>query len=128
MTTLQLLKIGVLSADASAGLVKVSAQEWIGQAYPPSTQCTPEPYDPKSADYESWIRGYQNGPLSGGFGNSKHVELTITVIDGDNLKPPDNYPLSCGVTTSFSVSSDRTVSVTSITPGAMQDWKSTRLN
>ena len=120
MTTLQLLKICALSAVSGFGVLQVSAQVWTGQDYPPSTQCVPRPYDPKDLDYESWIRSYQNGPIRGGFGDPKRVELTITVIDGDNLKPSDKYPFSCGTATSLSVSNDGTVSMTSITPGAIQ--------
>ena len=120
MSTLHLLRICALSAIVTSGVIQLSAQEWIGQAYSPSPQCALRPYDPKDTDYKSWISGYQTGPLRGSLGNPRQFELTVTVIDGDDLKPPDNYPLSCATTTSFSVSSDGTVSMTRLTPGAVQ--------
>jgi WD40 repeat protein len=120
-TPVRLLKICVLSIVCGAGLCHVSAQEWTGQAYPPSTQCLPRTYDPKEANYESWIGDYRNGPLRGSLTDRHRIELTITVIDGDDLKPADNdRGLSCGMTTSFSVSSDGTVSTQRITPFAVQ--------
>ena len=82
--TPRLLKICILLAASSAGLVHVSAQEWVGGAYRP-TQCVPRTFDPKEADYASWMSGFRNGPLRGGLMDRHHIQLTITVIDGDGL-------------------------------------------
>lgn len=87
------------------------AQVWTGVASAPSTQCVPRTDDPKEVSYKGWISAYRKGPLQG---------LAITVIDGDDLKPVDKYPFSCGITTSITVSDAGIVSMTRVTPSAVQ--------
>jgi WD40 repeat protein len=71
----------------------------------------PRTDDPKAVGYQAWISAYKNSSLQG---------LAITVIDGDDLKPADKYPFSCGITTSTTVSDQGTVSMTRMTPSAIQ--------
>jgi hypothetical protein len=88
------------------------AQVWTGGAAPPSTQCVPRTDDPKEASYEAWISAYRKISLQG---------LAVTVIDGDDLKPVDNkLPISCGITTTITVSAEGIVSLTRMTPLAIQ--------
>lgn len=117
----QLLKNCILLTACGAGLVQASAQEWKGRAYPSSTQCIPRTDDPKETDYESWMSDYKNGPLRGSLNDPNEIVLSVTVVDGDDLKPADTtVPFSCGMTTSISVSSDGTVSMLRVTPSAIQ--------
>jgi hypothetical protein len=67
--------------------------------------------DQNEVSYEAWISAYRKTTLTG---------LVITVIDGDELKPADKYPFSCGITTSITVSDGGVVAMTRITPSAVQ--------
>lgn len=87
------------------------AQIWTGAAAAPSTQCVPRTDDPNGVSYDAWISAYRKGSLRG---------LAITVIDGDDLKPAGKFPISCGVTTSITVSAEGIVSMTRMTPSAIQ--------
>jgi hypothetical protein len=102
--TSRLVTICILAAQGYA-------QVWTGGLPPTSTQCVPRTDDPKEASYEEWISAYRKGSLQG---------LAITVIDGDDLKPVDKNPFSCGTTTSTTVSDGGIVSMTRITPSAVQ--------
>jgi hypothetical protein len=131
MKTVSLLKSCVISAIFSLGCFHSFAQEWTGEAYQPK-QCVPQPYNTKQANYELWIRPYRNVAPGGGHTDHHNIQLSITVLEGDNLKPDSSVDWACGdfccsMTTTFSVSMDGTVSMTSITPMAIQGAGPSRL-
>jgi hypothetical protein len=103
--TSRLVTVCIVAAQAYA-------QVWTGAASSPSTQCVPRTDDSNEASYDAWISAYRKGSLQG---------LAVTVIDGDDLKPVDNkFPISCGITTTITVSDQGTVSMARRTPSAIQ--------
>jgi hypothetical protein len=131
MTTASLLKSCIICTIFSVGGFHASAQEWTGQAFA-SKQCLPQAYDQKEANYESWIQPYEKASPRGSHTDNNNIELTITVLDGDNLKLDSPVPWPCGefcctMTTTYSVSTRGTVSMTRVSPRAVQGGGSDRL-
>ena len=118
MMTSRLLKSLLLLALFRVCLVSIAGQEWTGQGAATSPQCVPRTDAP--ADYKSWIGDYTSALPTENLNHPHKIQLTLTVIDGDDLKPAGNYPFSCAVTTTVGLASDGAVSWSRVTPGAFQ--------
>jgi WD40 repeat protein len=116
----RLLIVFVMLAIGGVRSIAAFSQTWIGQAVTSSAQCVPQAYDPKLANYESWISPYRSDGLKGGFGDHHTIQLALTVIDGDDLKSDEKFIPFCGMTTTISVSGEGSVSMQRITPLAVQ--------
>jgi WD40 repeat protein len=115
------LKSCIFFVALTARILPALAQEWEGRAFPPSKQCVLRGEDSKEIDYASWISDYKKGPLKGGLNDGHKVQLTVTVIDGDDLKPArDDLPFSCIITTAISVSVEGMISMQRVTALAIQ--------
>jgi WD40 repeat protein len=65
----------------------VFGAENSGPRSDPSLKAPQQTEDGERLLYESWIRGYRAGPLSGALGiQQREIELVITVIEGDDAQ------------------------------------------
>ena len=102
---------------------QVSAQEWA-EIYSPKG-CIHRVVDAKREDYQSWMKPYMTRLRKDASGREKDIELTLTVLDGDDLIPDPSRTwvcddFCCQMNTMYSVSSSGVVSTTRITPTAAQ--------
>jgi hypothetical protein len=116
-----LLQICMVAASLAL-LPQVSAQEWANVFVPQG--CAARAAD-ATEDYRSWIKPYTKSSRKGGL-DGDQVQVSITVLDGDNLAPvPSAGRRFCGdyccqMNTTYSLSSDGMASSTQITPMAVQ--------
>src|SRR6185312_137287 len=105
-------------------ICRVTAQEWDG-VYP-RNGCVPRAPEAKAENYSSWIEPYAKPLRKENSGNKKEIDLSLTVLDGDDLAPDPTAGIRlcgnycCQMRTTYSVSSGGTVSTTRITPMAVQ--------
>src|SRR4029077_10894412 len=124
-----ILQLCVVAASLASSL-QVSAQEWAEVYFPKG--CLPSAVDAKREDYRSWIKPYKTRLRKGASGHERDVELTLTVLDGDDLVPDPSGTSVCGglccqTRTMYSVSSSGMVSMTRVTPMAVQGGGPDRL-
>jgi WD40 repeat protein len=109
------LLISVLAVGSCAALVQAAARGVASQSDTAYHQRAPSKSDSQLSAYESWIRGYRSGPLCCAIGDNHHIQLSITAIEGDDLKPDqktasilgDNYRT---VRYGYAISTEGTVS------------------
>lgn len=123
-----LLQLCIVTASLAPSL-QVSAQEWAEVFVPKG--CVTRAVDARE-DYQSWIKPYTKRSRKTALGR-KQLEISITILEGDNLAPdPSARTLLCGnyccqISTTYSVSSDGMVSMTRVTPMALQGGGPDRL-
>jgi WD40 repeat protein len=71
--------------------------------------------------YESWIHGYESGPLRGALGDNNQIKFTITAVEGDDRKPGDKTTSPFGADSFIArygcaVSTKGTISFFQVTP------------
>jgi hypothetical protein len=129
MKTASILQLWFVAASLAFSL-QVSAQEWAEVRSP--NGCLPSAVDAKREDYRSWIKPYTTRLRKGASGHETDVGLTLTVLDGDDLVPDPSRTWLCGsfccqMRTMYSVSSSGMVSMTRVTPMAVQGGGPDRL-
>lgn len=128
MKSASLVQICIVAASFALP-VPVSAQDWAG-VYP-SQGCVPRAVDARE-DYRSWIAPYGKRSRESAEGPKQDLELSLTILDGDNLIPDPSTTRVCGsfccqMTTTYSVSSGGVVTMTRVTPMAVQGGGPDRL-
>ena len=122
MKTATLVGICIIAASFALS-IRLSAQDWA-EVYSPKG-CIPRALDLNKEDYRSWIKPYTKRARKGISNHNQEVELTLTVLEGDNLVPDPSRTWFCGnyccqMKTIYSVSSIGTYSMMRITPMAVQ--------
>lgn len=86
--------------------------------------------DQQRAAYDSWVRSYQSGPLTGALGDNNHIKFTITAVEGDDRKPETSSPFgpeSFITRYGCAVSTEGTVSFFHFSPGGVKGGGPERL-
>jgi hypothetical protein len=92
----------------------------------------PRVVNAQEEDYSSWIKPYAERLREHLSGDNQEAQLSVTVLDGDNLADPASGTWVCGnhccqMTTTYSAFNDGTVSMTRVTPMALQGGGPARL-
>lgn len=129
MKTEKVLRLCILMFSLTSG-VQVTAQDWAGVS--PAKGCVPRAVDATPQAYSSWIKTYTKRSRAPEKGEKQDVELSLTVLDGDNLAPDPSQSWVCGnfccqMSTTYSLSSSGEVSMTRVTPTAVQGGGPDRL-
>jgi WD40 repeat protein len=117
MKTAHLLQLCIVVASLTP-LPQVTAQDWTAVFAPQG--CVARTVDAKPQDYASWIAPYTKRFDKGATARKQDVELSLTILDGDNLAPDRPGTLNCQMSTTYSVSSSGRFSLTRVTPMAVQ--------
>lgn len=124
MKSATLLQLCFFAASLTPCL-HISAQEWSGVH--PAPGCIPRADGLKVENYRSWIQPYAKRSRKGRSGNKQDIEVSLTLLDGDNLAPDRSSGRTwlcgsdcCQMHTTYFVSSDGTFSMTRVTPMAVQ--------
>lgn len=107
------------------GLVRAVAQSPGSQPAAESSQPRTTSSNSQPGGYESWIRGYETGPLGAALNDRHRIQFRITAIEGDDLKPDEktasvlgnDYRTFCY---GYTVSTKGTISFFRFTSMAMQ--------
>jgi hypothetical protein len=122
MKSEKILRLCLLGVSLTPGF-QVAAQDWAGVYV--SKGCVPRVVSAQEHDYSSWIKPYAKRLRKAASRHKQDVALSLTVLDGDNLAPDPSETWVCGgyccqMSTTYSVSSTGMVTMTRVTPMAVQ--------